>query len=768
MASTSDAAIIVSGGPSSSTALPLKKYDVFISFRGEDTRDNFTSHLHAALLQHQLETFIDYRLQKGDDVWPSLVQAIQDSTVSLVIFSQNYASSTWCLNELIEIMEQHNKKKDHVVVPVFFKIDPSHVRKQTHSYQTVFTKHEQDIKISSNMIHKWKETLFQAANLSGFDSRVYRTEHDLIEDIIKLVLHKLNHKKYLPNTKDMGHEIIRGESSDNPGRRSRLWDSGEVYDVLTSDKGTDAVESISLDMSQINDLHLHSHAFQNMPNLRLLAFDNSINFRIKKSNNYMCIPADLHLPINLVYLRWDNYPLKFLPSTSYWEKLVDLSLVNSNVEKLWNGKQSLRDLPENLVACHICLTDSMKLGHDASITLRTILPFPVFTNVTDLSITSSKLSQLPDNIWLLSSLEFLSLSGCNLISLPESIKYLPRLVRIDVRCNQRLRYVPALPRSIRFFHACDCVSLKTLLSSKTTEPSKNNPCYFLLHNCINLDHHAYDAVLKYAITRIEYRANSLSAITLENENNVKEKRGISGDICFFLPARSGKVGECFHYSSTQASLTIKLPPIFKCLGFVFYFIVSPFQSCFRNLHFGCECFLEKSSGEMVEVTSFFVLEPLLLELYLLPLKLISDHVLLWYDAQCCNGIMKAIKEIKAVNDGNTTDYLTFKFFAHTEYNEELVIPECGVRWIYPSEDQIAEEGRGCKCKRSRDIYELHNGTIVRNGATKCESDEPDKMVPLSKKLKQCVFGTPSNLDRKEVEDLRLLLELHLHIGEDLK
>ncbi|KAK7283872.1 hypothetical protein RIF29_13620 [Crotalaria pallida] len=173
MASTSDAAATAIN-QSIHFALPLKKYDVFISFRGEDTRDNFTSHLHAALLQHQLETFIDYRLQKGDDVWPSLVQAIQDSTVSLVIFSQNYASSTWCLNELIEIMEQHNKKKGHVVVPVFFKIDPSHVRKQTHSYQTAFTKHEQDIKISCNMIHKWKETLFQAANLSGFDSRVYR------------------------------------------------------------------------------------------------------------------------------------------------------------------------------------------------------------------------------------------------------------------------------------------------------------------------------------------------------------------------------------------------------------------------------------------------------------------------------------------------------------------------------------------------------------------------------------------------------------------
>ncbi|KAK7283873.1 hypothetical protein RIF29_13621 [Crotalaria pallida] len=434
-----------------------------------------------------------------------------------------------------------------------------------------------------------------------------------------------------------------------------------------------------------------------------------------------------------------------------------LNKVPSSILHLQNLKcflfpicESLRDLPANFVTDSIWLTDSMKPGvHDALITcltLRTILPSPVFRNISHLIITCSKLSQLPDNIRLLSSLKSLTIRGCNLIiSLPESIKYLPRLVLIDVRRNQMLHYVPALPQCIRFFYACDCVSLKTLLSSKTV-PSIKNPCFFLLHNCINLDQDAYDAVLKDVITRIEYRANSLSAVTLENKN----------DVCYFLPATRGKVRECFHYSSTQASVTVKLPPIFKCLGFVFYFIVPPVQSCFLNLQasFGCECFLEKSSGEMIEVTSFFVDKDLPKSCRgSFEIKLISDHLLLWYDAQCCKGIMKTIKEIKAVNDGSTTDYLTFKFFAHTEDNEELVIKECGVRWIYPSEDQIVEEGRGSKCKRGRDIYELHNGNIVRNGDTS-ESNDPDEMIPPSKKLKQCVFGTPSNLDRKEVEDLR--------------
>ncbi|PNX59315.1 TIR-NBS-LRR resistance protein, partial [Trifolium pratense] len=106
------------------TTVDLKNYDVFISFRGDDTRAGFTSHLYTALCGDHLHTYIDYRIQKGDEVWAELVKAIQDSTLFLVVFSENYATSTWCLNELVEIMECH--KNGQIVVPVFYQIDPSH------------------------------------------------------------------------------------------------------------------------------------------------------------------------------------------------------------------------------------------------------------------------------------------------------------------------------------------------------------------------------------------------------------------------------------------------------------------------------------------------------------------------------------------------------------------------------------------------------------------------------------------------------------------
>ncbi|PON95639.1 hypothetical protein TorRG33x02_084680, partial [Trema orientale] len=156
--------------PTSASA-SRKKYDVFISFRGEDTRKNFTSHLRKALVNEKLETYIDERLVRGDEISQSLLHAIEDSQISVIIFSENYASSSWCLDELLRILYCRETNKQ-IVLPVFYHVDPSDVRWQRGSYAVAFAK--QEARFKDMIINKWRTALTTAANLSGWDASTTR------------------------------------------------------------------------------------------------------------------------------------------------------------------------------------------------------------------------------------------------------------------------------------------------------------------------------------------------------------------------------------------------------------------------------------------------------------------------------------------------------------------------------------------------------------------------------------------------------------------
>ncbi|KAH9725095.1 ADP-ribosyl cyclase/cyclic ADP-ribose hydrolase [Citrus sinensis] len=148
---------------SSANINPQVKHDVFVSFRGEDTRDNFTSHLHADLCRKKIETFVDYQLKRGGEISTSLLDAIEGSKISIIIFSERYASSRWCLDELVKILDC-KKKYGQIVIPVF--------------YQEKF--------------QRWRTALTEAANLSGFDSNVIGPESKLVEEISNEVLRCLD------------------------------------------------------------------------------------------------------------------------------------------------------------------------------------------------------------------------------------------------------------------------------------------------------------------------------------------------------------------------------------------------------------------------------------------------------------------------------------------------------------------------------------------------------------------------------------------------
>ena len=57
-------------------------------------------------------------------------------------------------------------------MPVFYEVDPSHVRKQSNSYADALATLEG--RFEDKVLKKWRDALTEAANMAGWDSRLYR------------------------------------------------------------------------------------------------------------------------------------------------------------------------------------------------------------------------------------------------------------------------------------------------------------------------------------------------------------------------------------------------------------------------------------------------------------------------------------------------------------------------------------------------------------------------------------------------------------------
>ncbi|KAK2651135.1 hypothetical protein Ddye_018624 [Dipteronia dyeriana] len=731
------------------------KFDVFLSFRGEDTRCTFTSHLYAALRRRKINTFIDYDLRKGDSISPALIETIEDSCLSIIILSENYASSTWCLDELVKIVEC-KETKGQIILPVFYHVVPSHVRKQTGSYGEAFAKHEKRFKETKDKVSSWRAALTEVANLSGWDIKEHDgPESEFVEKIVQDVLKKLKHmslcdhldglvgilprleevdsllcigtadfrtigiwgmpgigkttiaraifnriankfegscflenvreeaakcglnnlqEKILseifedPNSKkdistlnrlgrmkvlivlddvnntqhlkyligdrswfchgsriiitsrdkqvlnnvtdivyevkeldidhslqlfslnafkqsfpieeylershlvvyyadgnplvlkalgrflegrskrewkslmdklkkcpnldiqnvlrisynglddqekeiflniacffkgerkhhvttvldeyglsteigisvlvdkclitirenkiqmhdlieEMGHNIVLQESIKEPGKRSRLWDPQDICNLFKKNKGTDAVESISLDLSQINEMHLNSDAFKRIPSLRLLKFYSSRYSKGMKENDMVQLCGDLEfLPDELRYLHWHRYPLRSLPSEFKPESLVDLQMHHSNVEHLWNESQwNLEKLRRIDLSYSQHLTEIPNLSGASN--LQTIVlngcsmltKFPQISwNIKELCLGQTAIEEVPSTvIERLNQLVSLKLNYCSrLKNLPSNIRNLTSLTELSLQGCSSITEFPDISTSV--------------------------------------------------------------------------------------------------------------------------------------------------------------------------------------------------------------------------------------------------------------------------------------------------------------------------------
>nr|XP_011470169.1 PREDICTED: TMV resistance protein N-like [Fragaria vesca subsp. vesca] len=168
---------------SAGSALPWK-YDVFLSFRGEDTRKNFTDHLYDKLQWRGIRTFRDDpHLERGTTISPELLTAIEQSRFAIIVLSPNYATSKWCLLELSKIVQWMEERGR--ILPIFYEVEPSDVRYQRGSFAEAFEKHEEKFGEGNKEVEGWRECLTKVANFAGWSSKDYRYETELIRDIVQ-------------------------------------------------------------------------------------------------------------------------------------------------------------------------------------------------------------------------------------------------------------------------------------------------------------------------------------------------------------------------------------------------------------------------------------------------------------------------------------------------------------------------------------------------------------------------------------------------------
>nr|QSS76871.1 flax rust resistance protein [Linum usitatissimum] len=150
-----------------SGSFPSVEYDVFLSFRGPDTRKQFTDFLYHFLCYYKIHTFRDDdELRKGKEIGPNLLRAIDQSKIYVPIISSGYADSKWCLMELAEIVRRQEEDPRRIILPIFYMVDPSDVRHQTGCYKKAFRKHAN--KFDGETIQNWKDALKKVGDLKGW------------------------------------------------------------------------------------------------------------------------------------------------------------------------------------------------------------------------------------------------------------------------------------------------------------------------------------------------------------------------------------------------------------------------------------------------------------------------------------------------------------------------------------------------------------------------------------------------------------------------
>ncbi|KAE8648983.1 hypothetical protein Csa_009214 [Cucumis sativus] len=216
----------------------------------------------------------------------------------------------------------------------------------------------------------------------------------------------------------MGQEIVHRELGNC--QQTRIWLRDDARRLFHENNELKYIRGIVMDLEEEEELVLKAKAFADMSELRILRINN-----VQLSEDIECLSNKLTL------LNWPGYPSKYLPSTFQPPSLLELHLPGSNVERLWNGTQ----------------------------TIKLILPQSVhnFKNLKEIDASDSKFLVETPNFSEAPKLRRLILRNCGRLNkVHSSINSLHRLILLDMEGCVSFR---------SFSFPVTCKSLKTLVLS---------------------------------------------------------------------------------------------------------------------------------------------------------------------------------------------------------------------------------------------------------------------------------------------------------------
>lgn len=135
-------------------------YDVFLSFRGPDTRGEFCDFLYNIMRDSGIKAYRDDdELSPGQKI-ETILQAIDKSRICMPVFSKNFASSSWCLREVERMVEMKRE-----IIPIFYHVTSNDVKLKTSLYTDQLKKLKEEH--PEDQILLWEAALRETVKSKG-------------------------------------------------------------------------------------------------------------------------------------------------------------------------------------------------------------------------------------------------------------------------------------------------------------------------------------------------------------------------------------------------------------------------------------------------------------------------------------------------------------------------------------------------------------------------------------------------------------------------